>query len=162
MVGIGPRRRVLGVAPVSASAHLPLPALEKAAPLGRSTAKPGRCWQLVEQSQLGQATFAPPTKQNGSNGLAVVCLSRPHCLAHMLPKRRRGPRDLRGQLLVGAGDVLPKVSGSARRSRSNAPTSPRAHGQNVVLIDERVTAARHCVRKTTAPLHVLEVERREP
>lgn len=31
-------------------------------------------------------------------------------LAHMPPKRRRRIRDLRGKLLVGAGDVLPTAA----------------------------------------------------
>ena len=109
-------------------------------------------------------------------------------VTHMAPERCRCLCDLCGELVVGTGDGLPNVKARSihapaafgahwrldgRRSKSRTadrsgvtapalPTSPRAHGQNVVLIDERVTAARHCVRKTTAPLHVLEVERREP
>jgi len=55
-------------------------------------------------------------------------------LAHMPPKRRRRIRDLLGELLVDAGDVLPKVkaredpcsSRPADSSRSRPPRLRRA------------------------------------
>ena len=34
-------------------------------------------------------------------------------IAHVSPKRRRRIRDLRGEFLVGSGDVLPKVKNVA-------------------------------------------------
>jgi hypothetical protein len=43
-------------------------------------------------------------------------------IAHVLPERRRRVRDLLGELLVSAADVLPKV----KAGKIRAPASPRA------------------------------------
>jgi hypothetical protein len=46
-------------------------------------------------------------------------------IAHMPPERRRRIRDLGGEFLVGAGDILPKV----KRGDIRAPASLRLDGR---------------------------------
>ena len=57
--------------------------------------------------------MTPERLRKGSGELRMPLGQR---IAHMAPKRARRIRDLRGELLVGAGDGLPKVKAGNVRS----------------------------------------------
>jgi hypothetical protein len=65
--------------------------------------------------------MTPKRLRKGGGELRILLGQR---IAHMRPERRRRVRDLRGELLVGTGDVLPKVEAG----NIGAPALPASVG----------------------------------